>query len=387
MVLNPITSTKNRVVGVAGMILDERVFREEVVPKVIEKFLPKYFGKNHASRVHVVVRNAQGEAMVGEVPDHPGKPRRRRFTFAFADWSMALYYMGRTPEQLASTYFLINVSLSVLTAIVLLGGVILALRTASREMRLSQMKADFVSNVSHELRTPLASIRVFGEFLRLGRTRTAEKTREYGQYIEVESRRLTQLINNVLDFSRIESGRKTYNFDQLDLEEVVHETLECFEVRLAQSGFTIEFEAPGELVPSVRADRDALGQALSNLVENAVKYSGESREIKVGLEQENGHARLWVADHGIGISREEQQHIFERFHRVGSSLVHDVKGFGLGLSIVSHVVQAHGGGIDVESELGKGSRFTIRLPLSDASPEDASVSSESARREVTGQEV
>jgi two-component system phosphate regulon sensor histidine kinase PhoR len=247
--------------------------------------------------------------------------------------------------------------------------VLFALRAAAREMRLSQMKSDFVSNVSHELRTPLASIRVFGELLRLGRAESAEKVREYGELIETESRRLTQLIDNILDLARIESGRKTYELAAGDLERLVAEVLRTFRPRLAQEGFRLELVPSVESLPPVAFDEAALARAIGNLVDNAVKYSGDSREVEVGVRREEGSAVIWVRDRGIGIAREEQERIFDRFHRVSTGLVHDVKGSGLGLAIVRHVVAAHGGAVELESRPGEGSLFSIRLPLdADATP-------------------
>jgi signal transduction histidine kinase len=247
-------------------------------------------------------------------------------------------------------------------AAVLLGGIALAFRAVSRELKLSEMKGDFVSNVSHELRTPLASIRVFGEFMRLGRVTDGEKCEEYGEYIETESRRLTQLLNNILDFSKIESGAKTYSMEPCDLREVLARVLKTMEVRHRHSGFSIHYEKPEDDFPDVRIDCEAMAQAFHNLLDNAVKYSGDSRDITVGLKQDGDQIVFWVEDQGVGISRPEQKKIFERFHRVPTGAVHNVKGSGLGLSIVHHVVAAHHGEIRVKSEPGRGSRFSIFLP-------------------------
>ena len=273
-----------------------------------------------------------------------------------------------TPEHWAHWKFNYSLGLPVLITAVLLGGNVLALGTASGEMRLSQRKADFVSNVSHELRTPLASIRVFGEFMKLGRVRDDAKIREYGEHIETESRRLTQLINNILDFSKIESGRKTYNFERAQLEEVIAETLKTCEIRLRQCGYRLVFQASTRQLPPAVFDRDAIAQALMNLLDNAVKYSehAEKKEVVVRVSERGRSIAISVTDHGIGIPPEEQKKIFEKFYRVSTGLVHDVKGSGLGLSLVKHIAEAHRGTVSVESEPGRGSTFTISLPAAEA---------------------
>ncbi len=366
IILNPITDNNSRVVGVAGIILDNDFFRETLLPKMIAKTLSQLFGEEASRSLAVMAWDDSGTAVYGT--DAPGSSikgyeSKRGFDFVYTDWSLGLRRTDLTPEQWARSNLALNLTLSALLAVVLIGGMVLALRTVSREMKLSQMKADFVSNVSHELRTPLSSIRVFGEFLRLGRVQDEEKIREYGEYIETESRRLTQLINNILDFSKIESGGKTYRFQEGDVHQVVTETLRTFQVRLEHSGFRIDLQMPDELLPTLRMDRQALTQAVANLLDNAVKYSRDSKEIRVRLHRAGEWVTIAVQDRGMGISRDEQQKIFERFHRVSTGLVHDVKGSGLGLAIVSHIVQAHGGKVTVDSEPGKGSTFTIHLPL------------------------
>jgi signal transduction histidine kinase len=268
-------------------------------------------------------------------------------------------------------------------AAVLLGGLLLAFRTAAREMKLSQMKNEFVSNVSHELRTPLASIRVFAELLRLGRVGDAGRVREYGDYIETESRRLTQLINNILDFASIESGRKTYRFERSDVREVVCETLKTFGVRLQQDGFNLHLDGADTPLPPVRLDPGAIAQSLSNLLDNAVKYSGDDKNIHVVLRRDGDFVVISVQDHGVGIPRDEQQKIFDRFHRVSTGLVHDVKGSGLGLSIVRHIVEAHRGKVSVESRPGEGSTFSIHLPIEP--PEPATLPAPAGSRERTSE--
>jgi len=371
IILNPITDEHYKLVGLAGMIVDQDYFVEEILPKAIEVSLPKFEDKEKGELL-VVVRDSQKRQIL---PDgekaNPKKDRvSRSFAFVFTDWYISLQGDFASPEKWARANFAYNMTLSAVLAAVLLGGIALTIRTALREMKLSAMKNEFVSNVSHELRTPLSSIRVFGEFMRRGRVENSDKVREYGSYIETESRRLTQLINNILDFSRIESGRKVYTFEDADLEEILAGTLGTFTVRLRDKGFDVSYEGPDEPLPELEVDPNAIDRAVANLLDNAVKYSDGDRAIQVKLDRTNGEAIISVTDHGIGIPPDEQERIFERFHRVSTGLVHDVKGSGLGLSLVRHIAEAHGGTVTVESEVGRGSTFTIHLPLAGSDGED-----------------
>jgi signal transduction histidine kinase len=364
IVLNPILDDAGRVVGLAGMILDEDYFRETLLPAIIEKAITASFAAAPREELAVMVRDGNGKPVVC-VGNAEGRKvvAKTRLGFVFTDWEMALYSPRATPEQWARASFVFNMSFACLLAAALLGGVALALRVADRAVKLSAMKSDFVSNVSHELRTPVASIRVFGELLRTGRAPTADKVREYGEYIEAESRRLSRLIDNILDFSRIESGRKEYRFEDADLGAIVADVIRTFEVRLQPQGFRIVLSPPEAKLPLVRLDPDAIAQAFHNLLDNAVKYSGDSKEVIVHLAREGPAVTVAVQDFGVGIAPEEQRKVFERFHRVGTGLVHDVKGSGLGLSLVRHIVEAHGGSVEVTSKPGSGSIFTMRLPV------------------------
>ncbi len=374
ILLFPITDETSSLVGISGMVIDEEHFRNTVLPEAVKKGLADLALGRAEHEPIVSVQNAKGQIVYanGPLKDSFGRPRQteaaKTFSFVFTDWKIGLASRHATPAVVARRNFVVNIGLSAVLAAVLLGGLVLALRTASREMKLSQMKNDFVSNVSHELRTPLASIRVFGEFLRLGRVDGPEKAREYGDYIETESRRLTQLINNILDFASIESGRKTYRFERCDVREVVCETLKTFGVRLRQNGFNVIVEGADTPLPPARVDTGAIAQSLSNLLDNAVKYSNGNRDIAVSLQRDGGFIVISVRDQGIGIPRDEQKKIFDRFHRVWTGLVHDVKGSGLGLSIVRHIVEAHRGKVSVESRPGEGSTFSIHLPVDSPEP-------------------
>jgi signal transduction histidine kinase len=365
-----ISDDAQRVVGVTGMILDASYFQNIYLPQAISSSLPKFFPDDQED-VIVAVYDDKGARVMSTQPAKGQDDEIWTSLPYFSDWKVGIRSRNMTPEQWAHWNFNINLTLSILLTAALLGGITLALRTASREMRLSQMKTDFVSNVSHELRTPLSSIRVFGEFLKLGRVTEHEKVCEYGEYIETESRRLTQLINNILDFSKIESERKSYHFELANVADLIRETLKTFDMQLKQQGFTVVFSEPAAALPSALIDAEAIAQAFVNLLDNAVKYSGSSKEIEVRLTRQNSYVNVSVTDHGIGIPREERAKIFEKFYRVSTGLVHDVKGSGLGLSLVKHIVKAHRGRVTVESEPGRGSTFTISLPVAATAGERA----------------
>jgi signal transduction histidine kinase len=232
-------------------------------------------------------------------------------------------------------------------------------------MNMARLKSDFVANVSHELRTPLALIRLYAETLELGRLSSKEKYQEYFRIIREESERLTALINNILDFSRIEAGRKEYEFKETNLADLVRSTLDSYRFQIEQNGFAFEENIASD-VPPVIVDREAIARSLLNLVNNALKYSKDQKYIGVSLYRANSRVNLEVRDHGIGIPPNEQEKIFEKFYRCGDPLVHNIKGSGLGLSLVRHIARAHGGDVLVESTPEKGSKFTIALPLDPA---------------------
>ncbi len=243
--------------------------------------------------------------------------------------------------------------------------VVILYRGFRREHLLSKLKTDFVANVSHELKTPLALIRMFGETLMLDRVPDADRRTEYYGIITRESERLTHLINNVLDFASIEAGRKTYNPHSVDIGRIVSETLRSYQYDLDAKGFSLEQEIGADL-PQVNADPDGVAQALINLINNAVNYSPEHKEIRVRVWENEDGVSIRVADRGVGIAADEQRRIFEGFYRSRSARKLGRRGSGLGLSLVRHIVQSHGGKIGLESTPGKGSAFTLTFPRESA---------------------
>jgi signal transduction histidine kinase len=275
---------------------------------------------------------------------------------------LAIKYPGTTIDEIGAKILRTNYIILGALSLVMAGGVFLTYRNISREMNLARLKSDFVANVSHELRTPLALIRLYAETLELGRLTAQEKYQEYFRIIREESERLTALINNILDFSRIEAGRKEYEFKETNLAELVRATLDSYRFQIEQNGFAFEENISGD-IPPLNVDREAIARSLLNLVNNALKYSKDQKYIGVSLYRSNGSVKLEVQDRGIGIAADEQDKIFEKFYRCGDPLVHNTKGSGLGLSLVRHIAQAHGGTVFVESVPEKGSKFTIALPI------------------------
>ena len=355
---------KNRV-AIAGLAFDPEYLRDKFLPKALEAVLNSDKDGNGSKNQPVMMIHVKKEyePMAASAGWDGGKPEvERNFEEVFPGLVLAIKYRGTTIEALSQRFlrnnFLILGGLSLILAL----GILHTYRNVSREMQVAKLKSDFVANVSHELRTPLALIRLYAETLELGRLNTPEKHEEYYRIIRKESERLTSLINNILDFSRIEAGRKEYDFRNTNLAELVRATLEAYRFQIEQHGFSFQ-EKIEEDVPPVRVDREAIARSLVNLINNAIKYSPNEKYLGVKLYRSNGTVKLEVEDRGIGIPRSEQSKIFDKFYRVGDPLVHNTKGSGLGLSLVQHIVQAHGGQVSVESAPGKGSRFTIALPL------------------------
>jgi signal transduction histidine kinase len=251
--------------------------------------------------------------------------------------------------------------LGVVLGAALLAGYLL-LRDVHREAETAEMHSHFVASVSHELKTPLTSIRAHAETLLMGRAGAAETASDYLKTIVSESERLTRLVDTVLEFSRIEQGRKTYHLQETRLEDVVWSAAKTVEYPLSQLGFTLAISSDGS-APTLRADPEAMTQAILNLLGNAMKYSGEARQIEMRIGTQDGEAFVDVVDHGIGIARDDQVRIFERFHRVQSVETAGIAGTGLGLPLALHVVEAHRGHIAVVSHPGRGSTFSVRIPL------------------------
>jgi len=274
------------------------------------------------------------------------------------------------------------VSIIIFSAFSILGGSIFTLSALAHEWRQARLKSEFASHLSHDLRRPLTSIRMFSEMLKSGDVPSDEKRREYYGIISEESDKLTLLANNILDFSRIEMGRRRYNMQDEDVTRIVREAVERFKVYTIKvtrhvelnvephDAFLDEKNGKGAEGPSagkptypiVRCDAGAITQAVMNLLTNADKYSSGDKDIVVNVRREKRFAVIEVIDQGEGIAKEDLKKIFQKFYRAAREGVTNVEGSGLGLALVKYTAEAHGGRVSVESEKGKGSTFRILLP-------------------------
>jgi signal transduction histidine kinase len=356
-------------VAIGGATFDPGYLKQTFFPEVLDELISQKLKDEGGNRLAMMVYPAEYEGGYEYKPLaatsgwSKGKPEvSRNLDDVFRGLALGIKFQGTSADAIGRRWVQQSFLILGVLSLLMIGGLALTYRSVSKEVALARLKSDFVSNVSHELRTPLALIRLYAETLELGRITAQEKMEEYYRIIRKESERLTALINNILDFSRIEAGRKEYDFRETDIAELVRNTLDAYRFQIEQQGFAFEQNIDSS-IPAVRVDREAIARALVNLVNNALKYSPNEKFISVRLYRADGALKLEVVDRGIGITRREQAKIFEKFYRTGDALVHNTKGSGLGLSLVRHITHAHGGEVEVESTPGKGSKFTVSLPL------------------------
>ena len=349
----------------AGLLLNETFVSNDLLARTIAETAGPAHSANPTMAIAITITDEDGKTIFSNGTAQHGYFFESNFDRPFSNWRAQVGLKNTNLDDFARDSFLHSAGASILVLLVLLFGIALTIRATDREARLAQAKSNFVSNVSHELKTPLSLLTLFSEILELGRVKTEDKKIEYYRIIRHESLRLNKMIDNILDFSKIEAGRKKYEFADGDLAEVIENVLTSYRYQIINSKFDVQTDLQPDL-PLVLMDRDAMAQAISNLLDNAIKYSGNVKQVSITTKTLGADVSIEIADSGIGIPRAEQAKIFEKFYRVGNGLVHDVKGSGLGLALVKHIIEAHNGTISVESDVGKGSRFTILLPTAHA---------------------
>lgn len=346
---------------IAGMLIDPEIFIQEVIGprlQVISKdqFVLSVFKKDVNSSVYSTIASdtasIKTEALTKDF-------------WIFPDYELGIRTKGASLKNVINQRTNTNLALLLSLDVILIIAVVLVFRNVRKEVTLAQNKSDFVSNVSHEIRTPLALISMFAETLEMGRVKSEEKKLEYYRIIHKEAHRLTGIVNKILNFSQTEAKKKTLTITSIDASLQVKDILNTYDFHLRNKGFDYVFIDNEPLL--IKADAEAFSEVVINLIDNAVKYSGEKKFIEITTGKENGFGFVAVKDQGIGISKVDQKYIFDKFHRVSSGNLAKTRGTGLGLSLVKQLMEMQRGRVTVHSELGKGSTFILYFPL-DSTP-------------------
>jgi nitrogen-specific signal transduction histidine kinase/tetratricopeptide (TPR) repeat protein len=322
-------------------------------------------GANDLSMDHteVVISNLEGKVLL----EKPGNSEAestitRLFDGNFPPWRMEFFQSraeGSAAGDLKSSFYVWTILTLV---VVLVFGSVLIARSIGHEMEILKLKSDFVSSVSHEFKTPLTSIKALSERLQGEKLIDAGKMKQYFSLISQSADQLSRLVKNLLDFSRIEEGKLEYNFAPTDIGELVSQSIADFEGGLVNKAARVQVQI-SEDIPSLPVDRDALSQALNNLLDNAFKFSPAGAAVEVRVRKNVGNAIIEVADHGIGIPPDDLEKVFDKFYQGKHAVKQSAKGTGLGLTLVKHTAEAHGGNVSVKSRIGEGSTFTLTLPI------------------------
>ncbi len=342
--------------GILGIKIHNEYLLNEVLRKVIQNF-------PFSGETSVFISDTSGRILYGSnnTPDAISQVTEF-FEDNFPPWRMGFSRaetQGLSFTDLKKSFYF----WTVLTLVVVLTfGAVLIIRTIIHEMGIIKIKSDFVSSVSHEFKTPLTSINALIERLKKGKVKDATKMNQYFSVISHDTDKLTRFVRNILDFSKIEEGKKEYDFVETGIAQWLDQLVKTFRTNTFQEKVHIQVNIPKDL-PPLFLDRDAISRALLNLFENAVKFSPSKREIHFQVKREGENVIMKVSDQGIGIPRNELDRIFDKFYQGKSSSKLSVRGTGLGLTLVKHTVEAHGGRISVQSQLGKGSTFSLIFPI------------------------
>jgi two-component system, OmpR family, phosphate regulon sensor histidine kinase PhoR len=332
------------------------------VAAIIEHVFPDLYPESDlSSRLNVV--DVDGHIIYGKPLGREGLTLGRQFETTLYKWRLNV--MMTSAQDLAAAVArrrVLEMVLVGLSGLVAIAGSVVILVAAARERKLSNLKSDFVANVSHELKTPLSLVRMFGELLQSGRVENAAKRDEYLRIIVSESERLAALIENVLDFAKVERGKAAYEFVDGSVTDVVMRAVEACRVRAEREGVAITVELPEDIAP-VALDERAVEIAVINLVDNALKYAAGGKVIQVQVKRMDGMVAIRVRDEGPGIADDEKRRIFERFVRGKNTRNQRVRGSGIGLALVKHIAESHAGRAWVEDGEGGGSVFVITLAI------------------------
>jgi two-component system phosphate regulon sensor histidine kinase PhoR len=354
LIISVIETTNGK--EILGIGIDPLLFIKQILSPKIQsvgqnEFIISVFNKKNRENIYstegINVNKIQNEKDLWLLPEY----------------SLGIVLKGGTIQSLVKDRAETNLILLLLLIIILFVGGWFIFRNIKKEIALAKIKSDFVSNVSHELRTPLALISMFAETLEMGRVRSEEKKNEYYTIISHETARLGRIVNRILNFSQMEAGKRKYNFANVQLNTIIEEVFNTYKFHLQNKGFKF-ISLPDNNIPLIYADKEAVSEAIINIIDNAVKYSHDSKEVELSTGTMGELVYVKIKDHGIGISLQDQKKIFEKFFRVSSGYVHNTKGTGLGLSLVKHIMDAHKGEITLHSTPGSGSSFILKFKTS-----------------------
>ncbi len=349
---------KDSVLFNALILLEEKYWTEGILGGAMRKFASDKFG---LAVIHQT-KTAIPEVIYSTGNFQISKSYVSNKLWILPNMKIAIHSSGENYVDLIRERSRKNLVLLVLTVLILLVGIVVIVRNIRGALRIAELKSDFVANVSHEIRTPLSLIKMYSETLLLGRISTEEKKQQYYNVIFRESGRLTYLVNNILDFSRIEANKKTYQMEQVALNDIVKGVYEQYTFAMQEKQIIGNLNLREQNI-FILADSQAVEEAVSNLIDNAIKYNGQLVEISVSTHIDHNFAYCEIKDTGIGIPSAEVEKVFEKFYRLEGSLTQKTNGTGLGLSLVKHIMEAHGGEIILKSKMGNGSTFILKFPL------------------------
>ena len=362
-----------------ALVVDAEDLRTIHLPALMKARLAKVQHLGGFPQLDLALDDASGQRIISSAP--PGATvfvDHRSFPLVFFDrelleyaapfeaepetWTLHTGFGNQTIAAVADSSSRPQLALMAILALIMAAGIFFVAGAAAREVRLAELKSNFVASVSHDLKTPLALIQLFAETLELGRVRTPERAAEYYRIINGEAKKLTRLIENLLDFSRMEAGLRPYRTAPADVGDVTRDVVARMQSQFEQGRFVVRTDIQSAL-PSVDIDTRAIQQAIENVLANAMKYSRDARDIDVTVRRGPSSVQVAVTDHGIGIPKDEQRRIFRKFYRIDTGLGGGPQGCGLGLAIVEHTMRGHGGRVSVRSEAGQGSTFTLDFPI------------------------
>jgi two-component system phosphate regulon sensor histidine kinase PhoR len=352
-----ITNDPPKKLSIVGLVINQEEFVQDMVGPRLQviakdKFILSAFDKSRTEPIYTTApidsTSSLNEAVTKDF-------------WIFPDYTLGIRAQGNSLKEIVRERTTTNLILLVVLDIVLILGVVLVFRNVKNEVQFAQNKADFVSNVSHEIRTPLALISMFSETLEMGRVKSEEKKQEYYSILSKEAQRLSGIVNKILNFSQMEANKKVLHPVSVNPKVEITDILKTYDFHLKNKGFEYQLKAEDEI--EIKADKEAFVEVIINLIDNAIKYSSEKKLIEIATFKENGFGVIAVKDHGIGISKMDQKHIFDKFYRVSSGNLAKSTGTGLGLTLVKQLMENQNGKISLSSELGKGSLFKLYFPL------------------------